>query len=601
MSSLPPSAAAPSNVPPRRRSGFGVVIAILGAIAALVIGVPMIFCAIVAAKGAPTVERDSVITLRLDGAIPEGPSGNPFEKLGELNGNGPLSLHDMRQLAHYVKSDDKIKGVVLQIGPLATDYGTIEELSDYIQVMSSSGKPVEAFIMSDFVDEKTYLAALPASRIVANPEAGWAVNGLQAEVTFWRGSLDKLNVVPQFIMDEEYKSVAEPFINQKMSPAFREWLGSILNEYWARFMDSVVTHRKIQDKVALQALFDKGVFTASDAKKMGLVDDLGYYDEVIAHAAGKEPGNGELPHTITGQKYLLSKRNAPQSGDKIAVIYAVGPITSAFGGDGLFGGNEGISGPDMAEAIRDAGDDKDVKAILFRVNSPGGSAVGSDFIRREILRAKAKKPFVVSMGGVAGSGGYWISMDADEIVCQPSTITGSIGVVFGKFNLMGFYTDWLHANIDTMPAGGKNADILSFAHTDTPDQMATLKASIDSDYHDFVQNVANARHLSFDDAHAIAKGREWTGAQAKQRKLIDDLGGMEVAIDVVKKRANLTGDVQLVVYPKEKNFFEALSDALGGAQSAARKDADLQAAVERVKADITKPQIMLLAPTIEVN
>src|SRR5207245_243065 len=160
------------------------------------------------------------------------------------------------------------------------------------------------------------------------------------------------------------------------------------------------------------------------------------------------PAPTKLPHTLTGQRYLAGHRGFPARGEKVAVIYAVGPITSAFGSSGIFGG-EGISGPDLAATIRQAADDEHVKAIVMRVNSPGGSAVGSDFIRREVIRAKAKKkPFVVSMGGVAGSGGYWISMDADAIVAQPSTVTGSIGVVFGKLNLRGFYSQWLHANID---------------------------------------------------------------------------------------------------------------------------------------------------------
>ncbi len=586
------------SMPPRRRSKTPAILAVLALVAFVFIGLPVIFCAVVGAK-APRIEKGTVITLRIDGAIAEGPSSNPFAQLQDAGGT--LSLHELRQLVNAAKNDDKVAGVLLLVGPMQAGFGKLEEVRDLIGQLREAKKPVHALLMSDFVDEPSYYVASAADRIVVNPESGFMLNGLNAEVTFWKGSLEKLHVEPQFIMFKEYKSAGEPMSRKDMSPAFREWLTSVLTEYNTRFLDTVADRRGITDKAALQKLFDKGGLTAKQALEAKLVDALGYYDEVEEAIRGAGAPGVKEPHVMSGKRYLAGRRGAGIRGEKIAVLYAVGPISSSHGSNGIFGG-DGISGPDLAKAIRDAADDKSVKAIVMRIDSPGGSAVGSDFIRREVSRAKAKKPFISSMSSVAGSGGYWIAMDSDAIVSQPSTLTGSIGVVFGKFNTRGFY-NWIGANVESVKIG-ENADLMSTVESLDAQQLATINEWMTEVYGDFVKRVAEGRKMTFEEAEPLAHGRVWTGAQAKERKLVDELGGLDRAIALAKDKAGIAGkDHQLVVFPKEKTIFEALAEGMAGAsvRGSTSTEAEMARILEAVELELSTPKAWLMTPEIEVH
>lgn len=587
--------AVPAAPPRRRKSAMSVILIVASVLLVAFVGLPVIFCAVIGSK-APRIEEGTVLSLRLDGEIPEGPTSNPFEMIARAD--GPLSLHEMRQLAEAVKDDDRVAGVLLQIGPLAANMGTLEEIREIVGRIRENGKPVHALLVGDFVEEDAYYLATAADRIVVSPQSGLLLNGYVGEVTFWRGSLEKIHVKPQFIMFKEYKSAAEPFSRYEMSPAFEEWLTAVLTEYHARFVDTVAERRQI-DAQTLIDLVNTGGMTSKQALAAKLVDALGYYDEVEeALRTGAAP-DVEEPHVMTGQRYLGARRDFAPGGEKIAVIYASGPITSAHGSQGLFGGT-GIAGPDMARTIREAADDESIKAIVMRVDSPGGSAVGSDFIRREVQRAKAKKPFVVSMGGVAASGGYWISMDADSIVAQPSTLTGSIGVVFGKFDTEGFWK-WIGANVDKVQVG-ENADLMSMTSSLDESQLKTVTAWMTDVYTSFVQGVADGRGMTYEEAEPLAHGRVWTGAQAKERKLVDELGGLYAAVDLAREKAGLAGKkTQLVVYPREKPFFEALAEALSGAQAAATRKAELESVLREVDRELSTPRVLLLSPEIEVH
>ena len=582
------------NAPPRRKRSSAWIVVLLVA-AALFVGLPLLFCSMLAGK-APAIKNGTVLSLRIEGDLREGPANNPFAKLTS-GGSQVLSLHELRQIAEAVKKDDKIAGVMLEIGSLGVQFGTLEDVRDIIADIRSSKKPVQAILTSDFIDEKSYYVAIAADRIVMNPESGLALNGFDAAVPFYYGTIKKLHADAQFIGFKKYKSAVEPYTHEHMSPEFREVLESILGDYHQRLIAEISARRGI-DPVTLQQLFDKGGLTATEAVKAKLIDDTGWWDQVEEALRSAGAPDAKEPNVVSGPRYLFGHKPS-HGGDKIAVIYAVGAITAAHGSTGVFGG-EGISGPDLAETIRDAADDTSVKAILMRVNSPGGSAVGSDFIRREIVRAKKKKPFVVSMGGVAGSGGYWIAMDADEIVAQPSTITGSIGVFFGKFNLSGTY-NWAGANVDEVKVGGANSDILSPYHNLTAEQEARMKAQIGGVYDDFVNHVAEGRKKTYKEIDDIAGGRIWTGSQGKGNGLVDEVGGFNVALEATKAKAKITGDAQLIVFPKEKSGIEALADLLSGGAESAVKTRDLDAVLRTVKTELETPAIYALTPEIEVR
>lgn len=596
------SAAAPVPPPPRppKKRRTGLIVFLLLAAGALCVGVPLVFCGLMSA-GAPRIENGAVISLRFDGAIPDGPSTDPFAELSNaLGGGGPMSLHDLRTLVDAVENDDKIAGVLVEIGPLAEGMGKIEEVRDILGRLKGK-KKVYAFLNADFVMEDTYYLATIADKIVINPEAGLALNGFEGEVTFWRGTLEKLHIKPDVIMFKEYKSAGEPFKNKEMSPAFEEWLSSVLNEYYARIVAATVQSRGL-DEATVKQLFEKGGQTAKQALAAKLVDATGYIDELeeelrLAHAPDQKERK-----LVGGRRYLASKRGFGAKGEKVAVIYAMGPIMSAHGTQGIFGG-EGISGPNLAKTVREAAKDDSVKAIVLRVDSPGGSAIGSDYVRREIELAKAKKPVVVSMGAVAGSGGYWISMEANKIVAQPSTLTGSIGVVFTKMNLRGFF-EWMGANLDGVQVG-PNANILSASHNLTAAQEATMREWMQEVYDDFVNHVARSRKKSYEDAEKLARGRVWTGAQAKDNGLVDELGGLDKAVELALAEANLAGkEHQLVIFPRQKNFFEALAEGMEGASVSMRRQAapiEVLDALEDAREELETPKVMTLMPEIEVN
>ncbi len=577
--------------PPPRRRKSGPLLLVIVVVLTVLVGLPMIFCAVVGAR--PTrIDKGTVISLRIDGEIPEAPSQNPFAKLAQSQ-SGTLSLHEMRTLVRAVKDDDRVAGVLLQIGNIGSGMGQVDELRGLVTELREAKKPVQALLLSDFVDEKSYYLATAADRIVLTPEAAVLLNGFTGEVEFWRGTLEKLHVEPQIIMFHEYKSAGEPFANKEMSKYFEEWLQSVLDQFYGSVVTATVERRGL-DEPSVRALFDKGGLTAKEALDAKLVDALGYYDEVEEALRSAAAPDVKEPHVVGGSRYLMSKRGFGTKGDRIAVIYASGPITSSADGGGLFGGDM-ISGPDLAKTIRTAVSDDSIKAIVMRVNSPGGSAVGSDLIRREMERAKGKKPFVVSMSTVAGSGGYWIAMDADAIVAQPSTLTGSIGVVFSKFNVRGFY-NWIGANVDGVQVG-KNADILSPFESMNAEQTATMRSWMTAVYDDFVGHVAKGRGMKPEETYPLAKGRVWTGAQAKERKLVDELGSLDTAIDIAKQKANLTGEHQLVVFPKEKTFFEALAD-MGNVST---PEAKMEQALEEITRELETPAVQVLSPTITLR
>ena len=499
----------------------------------------------------PSVAQHTIVEISLGGVVHEVPPDNLLLELFEPD---KLTLYDLWELFELAFGDDRVSSIYLEVRPLALSWAQIEELRDGMHKFRASGKKIHAFLALDMAGENELYLASAADTISINPDAGLLLNGLAAEVQFYKRSLQKLGIKPEFIQFKEFKS-PEIYDRESMSASIRSMLESILVEMEARFVQSVAADRKIEESV-LEAIMDVGIITARLALESGLVDRAGYRHEVLdqlAEEAGQDKYKG-----MGGSDYLSSARSRqPSGGTQVALIGGIGVITS--GPSDSF--SQTLGGSSLAALLRDVRESGKYEAVLFRVDSPGGSAVGSDMVWREVgLLEEAGIPVIVSMSGVAGSGGYYIAMGASKIISQPSTITGSIGVIFGKFDLGGLY-DWLGISIDQVKTS-PNADLFSLSRSLTPEQRDKVVDWMQEIYDLFVSKAAEGRNMEFDELEKLARGRIYTGEQAREIGLIDDIGGFPKALEYVRKGLELKDDAQinLVRLPKPKGFWETLSE-----------------------------------------
>jgi protease-4 len=413
-----------------------------------------------------------------------------------------------------------------------------------------------------------YLTAASADEIWMQPKSPFSTAGEGGGELFLRGLLDKIGAVPQIAKRADYKSAADMYMEKTMTGPDREQLTELVNSWYQTATADVAADRKL-DREKIVAQFEQSPQFTEDAKKAGLVDRIGYDDDAYHSAitrAGGDAKSVQMPDYIRAR----SQMEGLGSGPHIALIEASGDIVDGSAGGGMTGGS-GIGGDDLARAIREATDASDIKAIVLRVDSPGGSVSASDQILDAVKKAQAKgKPVVVSMGSVAASGGYYISASANSIVAEPGTITGSIGVLTGKVSFA--------KTLDMIGVGtgevtvGKNTDFDSAITAFTPDQWAILNRQADAIYADFTQKVADGRKLPLAKVQEIAKGRVWSGTDANQRGLVDKLGGFWTAADTAKKLAGISDSTQVVFkrYPREKTFFEQINEAFGGTSAMVR-------------------------------
>jgi protease IV len=494
--------------------------------------------------GGPHLGGQTYLALDLSGDIPEeSPSdiGNFFERR-------PPSLRTLVESLDRAARDPKVTGVVVRVSSLPTSgWGQVQELRNAITRFRTSGKPAYAHL--EFCGNKEYYLATACTKVYAVPTALLDVTGLETEVTFFRGTLDKLGVQAQFEGVGKYKNAPNQFTEKGFTEPHREQMEALLDSLYAEYATGIAQARGLTPE-QVQAVVDQGPYDAVSAKKAGLVDELLYRDELEQRLSGAEPMK-------PGRYVKRSRSTAFDSRPKVALVYAVGEIisgesqTSPFGGS--FAGSDTIAG-----AIREAREDSGIKAILLRVDSPGGSGTASDVIWREVELARKSKPVVVSMGDVAASGGYYIAMGSDAIVAQPGTITGSIGVFGGKFSLRGLY-DKIGLSKEVLTRG-KAAALFSEYRPWSDEERQRIRALMVAFYDDFVAKAAKGRGKERDDVHQVAQGRVWTGAEAKRIGLVDHLGGMDVALDVAKQRARIAKDqdVRLVELPERKGLFEQI-------------------------------------------
>lgn len=572
----------------------------------MMVGVVVLFWLVVRSLGQPTtrVARGSVLELRLAGSYTEGPAAF---NLGPLFGGSPLSLWDLRRGLRAAAQDPDIVALRLDLGGSGVGWSSAEEILASLDRFRDTGKPVVALLGGDMISDTDYFLATAADRIWMNPETAAVINGVAAEVQFFRGTLEKLHIEPEVIMYKEYKSAGEPYLNYEMSEYMREAMTAVLDSIHESFLARVEQRRGL-DRDTLVDFLARGMAPSGDVLELGLVDDLGYSDEVRASLAavlGDTPGKDY--RGISLSRYLASVRPERSSDGKIAIVFGEGPVVTAAP-QGLFPFLSGgvLAGTTVARNLHEAAADPNVKAIVFRINSPGGSAVASDVVRRAIEKIREDgMPVVATLSDVAGSGGYWVAMEADAIVAHATTMTGSIGVVFTKFNLDGFF-EWIGTHVEritTSPA----ADMFGLGPLDET-ELQGVYSWMDSTYASFVAKVAAARELELEYVEGIAKGRVWSGRDALEIGLVDRLGGLDEAVEMARELAGLEADdrIGLVVVPRQKTFFETLmeqSNRAGFARltswvSGATAPLSSSAEVQRWLRRMAQPQVQAVMPQV---
>jgi protease-4 len=475
-------------------------------------------------------------------------------------GNKPTvkDIHDTLQKAAV---DKRINSIVLKSRNVEAGWGKIEEIRSDLQEFKKSKKPLVAFL--ETATTRDYFLASAADKIYVAPQGLLDVKGFRVEAMFFKDTLGKLGVQPDWVHIGKYKDFAEPFTSNTMTDETREVLNSVLDTVLAHFVATVAQGRRMTAEQVSAAL-DQGPFLPDQALKLGLIDGLMYEDQVFDQV--KSLAKVKAVTKLKAENYSLVTLESLglSGGSRIAVIYAIGDILQGSPEVSPLGGGEAIGSDSITKVLREVGDDKNIKGVIVRIDSPGGDAFASDEIWRSMNLLHSKKPMVISMSDVAASGGYYMAMSGDPIVAYPGTYTGSIGVVFGKFNLHGLY-DKIGVRKEIL-SRGKFADIDTDYRDFSPPEMQKVMEGMNSVYRDFVQKVADARKRKYDEIDPVAQGRVWLGSQAKQNGLVDELGGFDRAIALVKERAKLRPDekVTLVTYPPEKRLIDVLMARLNG-------------------------------------
>lgn len=497
----------------------------------------------------PTIAANSALVLTLSGEIPESAPvdvGIPF-----LQAQSAPTIRDLWLSLREAALDSRIKAVILQPRGVVAGWGKLQEIRQQIEDFKKSGKPVYAYLEAP--GSREYYIATVADRIFLSPDDMLDVKGFHLEETYFKGSLDKLGVGVQVDHIGRYKDAGDIFTRTNMSPETRDVLGQVLDQIYGDFCLTVGRgRRKTADDI--KTLVDMGPFVAAQAKATGLVDELGYEDQVYT-ALKQKTGVADL-NKLSMKTYF---RAVPSRGDRIAVLVGEGDIVSGDP-DGTFGNEGTIASGAFTKIVRQVRNDRSIKGVILRIDSPGGDALASDEILHELKLLSAVKPLVVSMSDLAASGGYFMSMTGDPIVSYPDTITGSIGVLYVRPNFHGLF-DKLGIS-DDMISRGKLADMDSPYQPLSDAAQQKLHESIEFTYRAFVSKVASARKRSYDQIEPLAQGRVWMGAQALQNHLVDQLGGLDQAIALIRKRANLspTGRTNLVMFPPRRSLLEVLTN-----------------------------------------
>ena len=500
----------------------------------------------VATRG-PEVPDGAVLWLRLPAALAE---QQPEDLISQLGGPRP-TLGSVVGTLRMAAADDRIRAVVLAPSPQPLPWGTVQEIRGAVEAFRESGKRIVAYL--EYGGSQPYYLAAACDEVFLAPTSTLDLVGVTWTELFARDALDKIGAYPDMLHAGDFKTAANIYTEQTFTPEHREMAEALARDYFDQLALGIARGRGML-LADLRALIDDGPFLPADALARGLVDGLLYEDELLDRLAeGDEPAERlSLADYRRVDPASLGLGNGP----RLAVVYVVGAITHGNSGAGTAGAAT------LMEAVRAAREDEGIEAIVLRVNSPGGGAVASDLIWRELVLAGEDKPLVVSMSDLAASGGYYVAMPADVIVAQPGTLTGSIGVVGGKLALGGAF-DKLGVTVEEVSAG-RMAGINSIVNPYSDAGRERVQQIIDAFYEEFLARAAEGRGMTRDAVHAVAQGRVWTGRQARDHGLIDELGGMDAAVAAAKRLAGIEAgaEVTLVQYPRPRTFFETLSEGL---------------------------------------
>lgn len=534
----------------------------LAAAAGLMLGVfsiIMIFSIIAASGGSKEVQLDEphVLRLELNGAIQDRVEEMPFD-LSEITGQDVniLGLNDILANIKKAKTDENIKGIYIEMGMLSTGFATREEIRNALLDFKESGKFITTY--SEIYTQGSYYLASVADYICMYPEGGMELKGLNSTVPFFTNALKKMGIEPQVIRHGKFKSAVEPFMLTEMSDENREQIETYMGSIWEHFLKNVASDRELTRDRLNEMAENLEIQTTKDALELGLVDSLFYRDQFQNHLANlMEQENYDDVNFISLKKYNKVKNENARDKfkkEKVAVIYAQGEIQSGEGSETVIGSER------ISKAIRKARKDEKVKAIVLRVNSPGGSALASDVIWREMKLANEEKPVVVSMGDVAASGGYYIACASDKIYASPNTITGSIGVFGLLMSFEELYTDKIGLTFDQVKTN-KFADLGSVNRPLTQEEYDIIQKGVVDIYNTFTSKVAEGRDMSQENVDDIGQGRVWSGSNAMDINLIDEYGGLEAAVAGAAELAELE-DYRIYELPEQKDPFQELLEQL---------------------------------------
>lgn len=521
---------------------------------------------------ATKVKPKSILQMKLDYPISDRTWDNPFNAIN-FSGMEKKDLTGMNDILRNIEnaaSDPNIAGIYLNLSSVPTSSATLQEIRDKLLAFKDSGKFIVSY--GEVYSQSAYYIASVSDKIYMNPEGMLDIHGMSSQIMFYKHLMEKLGVEMQIIRgpNNKFKSAVEPYFLDKMSESNREQMNQLLGSIWGQILTSISESRNISVE-RLNTIADSlsTFFDAQKALEYGLVDNLYYKDQVIEELKNRA-ASGEKLHLITNANYAKSysvKRNGNRN---VAIIYASGNIIDGKAPQGAIGSET------LSKTIRKAREDKNVKAIVLRVNSPGGSALASAVIGREVELARKKKPVIVSMGNYAASGGYWISACSDYIFADANTLTGSIGV-FGTIpNLKALLNEKIGLTFDVAKTN-TNADFGNITEPLSEFQMAKLQQSVASTYDDFTSMVARNRNLRQSYVDSIGQGRVWSGSDALQRGLVDKLGGLEDAVAYAAEKADITDSYTVIEMPKQKDFMTMIMEGISGykedeVQSAIQKD-----------------------------
>ncbi len=506
----------------------------------------------------PSLPRDMVLTIRFDGPLPEAAPDDPF---AELMGESRLDLRTIRDALVAAADDDRVHGVRLRIDAFGGGFAAAQEIRALLGRMRAAGKWSAAYLdtAGEFAPGNlSYFLAAGCDEVSINPLGDVNLIGLSARVPFIRGTLDKLDIRPEFPGRGDYKSARFFYTERGFTPAHEEMIGWLLDSMMEQLVDGVATSRGLEPP-AVRELIDQAPFLGADAVDAGLVDRLEDWGDFTARV-DERAGAGVRSAAIGD---YAERARSRWHGPKVAVVTAIGGIQRGRSGRSLnpLLGGDVMGSETIARAWRDVRDEPGVKAVVFRIDSPGGSAIASEVIRQEMVRTAETLPVVVSMAEVAGSGGYWIACGAKRIVADGATITGSIGVLTGHLNLDAFYTNKLGITFGRLDRGA-NANLYGELEDWTDVQRAAVDRQLDRIYDAFVERVADSRGMTHEAVDAIGRGRVFTGAQALENGLVDAVGGFDVALDEARQLAGLEpgAPLTLVDFPARLAWWQRFAE-----------------------------------------